>query len=556
MRLLFRLFLLYRSYWGWMALGAGLALITLLANVALMGVSGWFITAMGLAGAVGGSLDYFSPAALIRACAILRTGGRYAERLVTHEATFRLIARLRTWLFRRMEPQSPLVLDRYHSGDLNSRLRADMDRLETAYLRIFTPVAVALAASLIILVWLSRYGGSFAIAEGLLLAFSGFAVPLLLANRAARWSRRQVRLTVRLSEKAVDGVQGMAELLAFGAARRFIDDFAALSREVIAEQVRMGRLNGLSQAAMLLGSNLALWSMVVLAIPLVRQAGLAPPDLVMVSLAALAGFEAVAPLPAAFNSLGGVLESAGRIFAMADACPFALPQGEPAPRPDHCDLRLSGVSFSYGRATAPAVNRLDLDFPQGRRVAMIGPTGAGKSTLVLLLTGLLQADGGRISLNGRPVEDYDPETLRACFAVAPQAPGLFSGSVGDNLRLARPAASDALLWHVLTVVGLDDFLAALPDGLNSWLGETGLTLSGGQARRLSVARALLKDAPVLILDEPGEGLDYRSERAMLSAVVEDLHGRSLLLISHRNAGLDLMDDIVSLPLDGSDDEGR
>jgi ATP-binding cassette subfamily C protein CydC len=166
------------------------------------------------------------------------------------------------------------------------------------------------------------------------------------------------------------------------------------------------------------------------------------------------------------------------------------------------------------------------------------------------LTGLLRPDEGVISLNGRPSEEYEPETLRACFAVAPQETGLFSGSVADNLKLARPDAGEAELWHVLSVVGLDDFVAALPDGLDTWLGETGLTLSGGQARRLSIARALLKDAPVLVLDEPGEGLDYRSERAMLRALVDDLHGRSLLLISHRSGGLDLMDDIVSLPGDG------
>lgn len=548
MRILVRLLLLYRPYWGWLAMGTGIALVTLLANVALMGTSGWFITAMGIAGATGGSLDYFTPAALIRACAIVRTVGRYGERVVTHEATFRLIARLRSWLFRRVEPQPPTVLDGYHSGDLSSRLRTDLDRLETAYLRIFTPVTVALCAGAVILAWMGRFSRSFMLVEGSLLVFSGFAVPWLLAHRSARWGRLQVGQTVRLTEAAVDGIQGMPELLAFGAARRHIESFAALSRDVIALQVKLGRLNGLSQAAMLLGSNLALWSVVVLAIPLLRRGELDPADLVMVALAALAGFEAVAPLPAAFIAFGGVLESAGRIFALADGAPpmTALPGAER--RPERCDLRLAAVTFAYRASQSPVIDRLDLDLPQGRRLALVGPMGSGKSTLVLLLAGLLHPSAGQIWLNGRPMDDFAPETLRSCFAVAPQSTSLFSGSIRDNLLLARPDAGDAALQHVLTVAGLTDFLASLPDGLDSWLGETGFTLSGGQARRLSVARALLKDAPVVILDEPGEGLDYQTERAMLRAVADDLQGRSLLLITHRRAGLDLVDEIVSLPL--------
>jgi ATP-binding cassette, subfamily C, bacterial CydC len=548
MKLLLRLLILYRPYWGWLLLGCGLGLITLLANVALMGVSGWFITAMGLAGVAGTSLDYFSPAALIRAFAIVRTGGRYGERLVTHEATFRLIASLRVWLYRRIEPQPITALETYHSGDLNSRMRSDIDRLETAYLRVFAPLTVAIVACALILIWLSRYAPSFALAEGLLLALSGFAVPMLLTRSAVLGSRRQARLQVRLSEAAVDGLQGMPELLAFGAAQRHRERFSTLSQEMIGEQVRMGRRDGLAQSAMLLGSNLALWGIVVLAIPLVRRGDLAPADLVMTALVGLAAFEAIAPLPSAFLAMGGVLQSAKRVFALADACPSELipspPAGEAAP--ERCDLRLSGLTYAYTKDSPPIVNGMNLDLPQGRKIALVGPTGVGKSTLVMLLTGLLLPDGGRILLNGHPVDSRNPEALRRCFSVAPQNPGLFSGTVRDNLLLAKPDAEDAELWAVLSVACLADFVASLPDQLGCWLGEAGQTLSGGQARRLSITRALLREAPVLILDEPGEGLDYGTERQMLGNVVAHLKGRSVLLITHRTAGLDLMDAVVPL----------
>ena len=549
MKLLLRLLTLYRPYWGWLILGCALGLITLLANVALMGVSGWFITAMGLAGVAGASLDYFSPAALIRACAILRTGGRYGERLITHEATFRLIANLRVWLYRHIEPQPPTALEAYHSGDLNSRMRSDIDRLETAYLRVFAPLAVAATACALILIWLGRYAPSFAFAEGLLLVLSGFAAPLLLARSASLGSRRQARLQVRLTEAAVDGLQGMSELLAFGAARRHCERFATLSRDMIGEQVRMGRRDGLAQAALLLGSNLALWSIVVLGIPLVRRGVLNPADFVMTALVGLAAFEAVTPLPSAFLSMGAVLQSAKRIFALADACP-AEPAPNPAPElpiPERCDLRLTDLTYAYDKNAQPAVNGLDLDLPQGRKVALVGPTGAGKSTLVLLLTGLLAPDGGRIVVNGDPVDNRSPQALCRCFSVAPQNPSLFSGSVRDNLLLAKPNATDTELWTMLSVACLDDFVGSLPGQLGCWLGEAGRTLSGGQARRLSIARALLRDAPVLILDEPGEGLDYATERQMLGNVVAHLKGRSLLLITHRSAGLDLMDAAIPFP---------
>lgn len=547
MRLFLRLLALGRFSWGWMALGAMLSLVALLANVALMGTSGWFITAMGLAGVAGGTLDYFSPAAMIRAFAILRTGGRYAERLVTHEATFRLIAALRVWLFERMEPQSPLALSAHHSGDLASRLRTDLDRLESACLRIALPFFVAVAAIPAIVAWLCRYAVSFAIIESLGLVLAGLFVPMSLSLSTMAWSRRRVGLLVHLNEAAVDIVQGMAELLAFGAAQRFVGRFSEASRAAIAAQTRLGLVDGLAQAGLLLGGNLALWGVVVAAIPLVRQGGLAPADMVMAGLVALAAFEAVAPLPGAFQSLGGVLESAGRIFALADACPASAEPlvGRPA-LPARCDLRLRGLDFAYRAGDRPILAGIDLDLPQGRKVAVLGPTGAGKSTLVLLLTGLVRPTGGRILLGDRPSGDFDGESWRSLFAVAPQSPGLFCGTLADNLRLGRADASDADLMHALEVAGLADFVAMAPGGLGCWLGETGLTLSGGQARRLSVARALLKTAPVLILDEPGEGLDYRSEQAMLSAVVGDLGGRSLMLITHRAAGLDLVDDVIRL----------
>lgn len=542
-----RLLRLYRPYWGWLVLSFVLALVTLLANVTLMAVSGWFIAAMAVAGVAGVSLDYFTPAAIIRACAILRTSGRYAERLLSHEATFRMLAGLRVWVYRRIEPQPPALLDTYHSGDLASRLRSDVDRLETVYLRVLNPLAVAVVAEVILLAVLNRYSTLLAVIEGVCLIAAGLVVPLVVGRMADGSSRARVHLATALTEAAVDTVQGMGELLAFGrGGDRHRARLLALGGQLVAAQVRLSRLAGLSLAATLLAANLALWGVVVMTIPLMRAGQLDGADMVMLTMLSLAAFEAVAPLPAAMQALGGVLASASRLFALADTPQIGRPEALRTEMPERFDLHLSGVSFRHAGSDVAVFDGFDLDVPQSSRIAVVGPTGSGKSTLVGLVTGLLSVKAGNITLGGHPLETFDPETLRRCFAVASQNAALFTGTIAGNLRLAHPDADEAALWRVLSVAQLDDFVRSLPLGLDTFIGEASLTLSGGQARRLSIARALLKDAAILVLDEPGEGVDYRTERALVESIVTALGQRTLLLITHRTAGLAQVDRVVRL----------
>ena len=546
MRRALRLIRMLRPYWGWLALGVLAGIARLLGNIGLMAASGWFVAAMGVAGAVGGTLDYFTPAALIRAFAILRTGGRYAERVLTHDATLRVISGLRVWLFARLERLPLATLGGLHSADVANRLKTDVDRLDGFYLRILAPLAVALVGAIGLVAWLASHSGRLAAVETLLLVLAGVAVPLILLPRMTALGRARVRDSALLTEMAVDFLQGMPELAAFNALPVRLDALAAKSRGVVEAQRRLGRAGAITQAALVLGSNLALWLAVAIAVPLVRSGAMNGPDLVMLALAAMAGFEAVAPAPIALFELGAAAEAISRVFALADAAPTASPLPTRQPMPTRCDIVLSGVGLGYADTSATAGPTLDLRIPRGRRVAIRGMIGAGKSILILRLTGLLPVTTGRIEIDGQPVETYDPEALRACFSVAPQTPGLLGGSIRETLSLGAPDASEAAMWQALALAQLKDVVAALPFGLDTWVGQAGITLSGGQARRLSIARAVLRQAPVLILDEPGEGLDEATYAQLLSAVLTAMAGRTIILVTHSEIGLDLMDDIVTL----------
>lgn len=543
---LLRLLRLFSPYRYWLLAGMLLSFFTLLANVALMALSGWFITAMAVAGVAGVSMNYFTPAALIRGAAIVRTAGRYGERLVTHEATFRLLAELRVWFYNRLEPLAPAGLETFRSGDLLSRIRADIDTLDHVYLRLLVPVAVALLAALVFIAVLLLYHPALALIEAVLLLVAGVGVPWL-ANRLGRAAGRQkVETAAHLRAALVTDLQGMGELLVYGAADSHASQIQALSTELAQRQRTLSGLNGLSQGALGLCAGLAMWAMVIVAVPLVSAQTLAPPELAMLALFALASFEAVMPLPLALQMLGESLAAARRIFSLAESLPPVSEPVEPLAVPDRPAYRLEGVSFCY-REDGPAVLQdVTLALPTGHRLAVVGATGCGKSTLVSLLLRFRDPTGGSLLLNGQPLQRYSGEALRARVAALSQQTHLFNTSILDNLLLARPDADLQAVERACEAAMIHDTIAALPDGYDTLVGETGVRLSGGQARRVAVARTLLKDAPVLILDEPTEGLDPGAAREMMVRILARVQARrqSLLLITHRLQGLEQMDEIL------------
>jgi ATP-binding cassette subfamily C protein CydC len=541
---LWRLLQLMKPVRGWMALGTLLSLITLIANVVLMTVSGWFIAAMAIAGVHGVTMNYFTPAAIIRFSAIVRTAGRYAERLVTHSATLRILSQLRVWFYERIEPQAPAGLEKFRSGDLLSRIGADIDTLDQFYLRLMLPVIVALGAALLFLIFLALFDPMLMLIEATLLVLAGVGLPLLSNHLSSTSSQRIVEITTNLKMQWVEDLQGMGELLVDGADTRHAHSLNQLSEQLAEQQQQISQINGLSQGMVGLLANLAMWLILIYTIPRVESAALPPAQLAMLALFTLASFEAVIPLPHAFQTLGEQVAAAKRIFHLADRLPEIEEPAESAPLTPERSLNLYNVSYRYPQQQTSGISDFSLLLAPGKKIALLGPSGCGKSTLVQLLLKFRTPDRGRLSLGGITYDHLHGESIRSQISVATQERHLFNTTIRENLLLSNPEADQASLEHACQIAMIHDFIETQPEGYETVVGELGIRLSIGQARRLTIARALLKQAPLLILDEPTEGLDATTERLLINNIFQHCSERGILWITHRMSGLELMDEII------------
>lgn len=548
MKELLRLFALMRPYWGWIALGILLAWITTLANLALLAISGWFISAMALAGAVQASMNYFTPAALIRAAAITRTAGRYAERLVTHDATFKILAQLRVWLYEKIEPLAPAGLERHHSGDVLNRIRADIEVLNQVYLRLLVPSVVALLTLLVLVIVWWWFDWRLALVQVSLLLAIALGLSILSYYATFKVGKAAVQTRAELSSHLVDDLNAWDELAIYGALEQRLERFQTLNQILITQQRKVNYWSTLIQAALMSLGYLAIVLVLIQVIPLVSQGQVPPAYLALFTLLALGSMEIIQPLPLAVQSLGESIAAAKRIFSLADSpLPIQEPE-QPQVLPESLDLTVQDLSFTYPNTNQAALQPLSFSLKQGESMALIGRSGVGKSTLVQLLTRLRPMSGGQIYLNQTPLEQFDSEAVRSRIAVAMQTVQLFDQTIATNLRLAKPDATDAELEAVCRCVLLHDFIQAQPQGYETWVGETGVRLSGGQARRLTLARALLKPASLVIIDEPTEGLDSNTAEQVMNQVMAWVNERqqSLILITHQPYGLKNVNKIIKL----------
>ena len=536
---LLALLALARRRAGWMAIGALCALAATAAGIAVLGLAGSMIAAAATGGVLAGLV-------WLRVFALARIAARYLERLTTHEATFRVLADLRLWVFERAIPLAPARLGGWRGGDLMARLVSDIDALDGLYIRLVTPTVVAVLTAAGLALLLGAFSPALAAVVIALMALAGIGVPALAERAGRRVGADQVAAGARLRVGVVDLMQGMADLAANEALGRQAATIAAAENDHEAAQFRQTVIASLSAAATAVVAQLSLVALVL------GWAALGPaiagggPAVAVAVLVTLAAFEAVAPLPLAWQMLGRTAAAARRIRELAEAAPAV--SDPPAERrrtvPPSTALALEAVRFSYPGSPHPALDGIDLAVPDGGRLGIAGPSGAGKSTLLAMLLRFHDPDSGRVTLGGVDLRDLALADVHARIGVLSQSTAILAGSLRENLTIAAPAADDAALAGVLERAGLGPFLATLPEGLDTWLGEAGVTVSGGEARRIALARVLLKDAPVLLLDEPTEGLDAETERSVLAALRPALAGRTVIAISHRPAALAAMDRVV------------
>jgi ATP-binding cassette subfamily C protein CydC len=471
---------------------------------------------------------------------------RYADRLTSHRVTLSLLAGLRAWVFDRLEPLAPGVLLRHRSGDLLSRLVADVDELQQIYLRVLSPAIVAMLMGVLTVLILGLFHAALALPALVFLLLAGLGVPLLGRRLARDLGERRVRCRVEQVNLIVDAVQGMADLLSFGQGERQIQQIAEIDRESGRIERRLAWIAGLQAGLTDLATNLGTWVVLAIAIPFALHRQLDGVYLAALALLMAGSFEVVQPLGQALARIGGAREAVSRLFAVADERPAVIDPAEPCPAPRSAALSFDAVSFAYGPNEPRALHEITFTLEQGAWVAVVGPSGAGKSTLISLAMRYWDPCAGALRLGSRDLRDYALDDLRSSFALVGQDTTLFADTLRNNLLLARPGLSDRdLLWAV-DRAHLDGLIARLPQGLDTWIGEQGLRLSGGERQRVAIARALLKDAPILLLDEPTANLDPITEGEVLESLFDLMAGRAVLLISHRLVAMERMNEILVL----------
>ncbi|WP_445945157.1 heme ABC transporter ATP-binding protein/permease CydC [Shewanella sp.] len=577
---------LFKQHLLMMSVGFTLTLISLLAAMGLLALSGWFISASAVAGLTAASaaaFNFFTPAAGVRFFSILRTVSRYGERMATHQATFSLLADLRVWVWKRLLPLSSKELSTIRQGDLLNRLIADIDTLDHLYLRLITPMFAALVMILSLYFFVAWFNLGIALVLVVFLLTTWLVLPWFFYHLGSKAGTALPQTKQAVRVQLIDILQGQAELSLFEANNRYLQGFYQAEARLYTNQESLAKVAGLSQGVIILCHGFAVISVLLMAgiamdaainpshsvsgvsqLEFITREPITGAVLALLVFTAMACIETLQPISLAFNQLATSIASAKRLNTLVNQTPsiqFAesaldssastaalttIKGVDKAPP----SLSLTGINFGYTQ-TQPLFQQLELIIPKGEKVALLGPTGCGKSSLLSLISREYLPDSGDIQINGQQITALPEDHLRSSMSIVSQRVDIFSASLRDNLSIAINAESlndkdiDARIIQTLQHVGLE-YLANTTQGLSLWLGEGGRTLSGGERRRIGIARVLLHDAQLLLLDEPTEGLDSKTEMEILNLLFEFAKDKSLLMISHKLTGMDRMDKIYRL----------
>ena len=541
-----RLLSFLNGSWNWVALSILLGTLTIGANVSLMGTSAWLISTAALHPSVA---ELQVAIVGVRFFGISRGVFRYSERLVSHDVTFRLLSHLRVWFYEKLEPLAPARLMDFRAGDLMARIIGDVETLENFYVRVVAPPLVALLTAIGVSIFLASF---YPLLAMVLIGFFislGLILPLSAQFISREPGKALIQLRSDLHTQLVDSIQGLPDILAFGRAPDRLNLISKAGQAYGKVQHQMARISGVQSALTVLLTNLGMWTVLYLTIPLITDGQLAGVMLGTLTLLTLASFEAVTPLPMAAQMWESVKASAGRLFEIVDTQPVVEENREQkrensSSKEPLSTLEFSNLSFFYPNQTIPAIQNVSFTLENGKSLAIIGTSGAGKSTIVNLLLRFWDYTSGDIFLGGESLLGLEQDQVRERYGVVSQSSYFFNASVRDNLRLARPSASQEEIEVAAKQAQIHEFILGLTKGYDTFIGEQGTRLSGGERQRLAIARALLKDASILILDEPTANLDPLTEKQVLGTLFNVMKGKTTLLITHRLVGLENVDDIL------------
>lgn len=548
MRSLFPFLSLYRHHLWQLVLGIILAITSLAASIGLLSLSGWFLAASAL---VGSSLlfNFFYPSSGVRGLAIGRTVSRYFERLVTHDGTFKVLAILRVSVFRKLIPLSPAGLSRYRNSELLNRLVADVDTLDTLYLNLISPFVSAVMVIVFMAIGLSFVSPLLALVicgslTALLLIF-----PFVFYKLGQKLGKTAIVSRATYRSQFIEWVQLNAEFLLFGVQQQTKEKLQHTEQQWLHAQSRESQLAGWSNALLIAFNGILVTAVIYLSATAINVPTADEPAalIALVVFCVLASLEILSPIGIAFLHLGQVIAAAERLNEITEQQPLVAFNGTAQWQKIEKNqpiVHFKQVSFRYPNRLEKTLNDLSFEILAGQKVAILGKTGSSKSTIFQLLVRNYDATSGQISLNFCNIADYPESTLRERIVTLSQRVHIFSSTLKDNLKMGNPQASDDELFSVLNQVGLSHLTEQ--EGLNLWLGEGGRPLSGGEQRRLGLARLLLSPAEIVLLDEPTEGLDRETEQQILQLIFQHCENRTLLMITHRMSGLEKFDQVYRI----------
>ncbi|NUW72715.1 cysteine/glutathione ABC transporter ATP-binding protein/permease CydC [Vibrio mediterranei] len=536
---------LYKKHWFGLSLGMLLSFATLFASIGLLTLSGWFISAAAVAGLTIAreTFNYMLPGAGVRGAAMARTAGRWGERVVSHNATFKLLTDLRIFFFTKLAPLIPGKAVNIRDADMLNRLVADVDAMDHVYLRLVSPIIVGVFGILCLTAVLCWFDMTLGLTLGAILMLLLITWPIVFYRLGSKNGEALTLNKAELRIRTLDWLQGYSELTLFGAESRYRKAIVTAQDKLITNQLVHAKISGMAQGLLILANG---WLLILMLWLAADGVGGNQPDplIALMAFATMASFELLMPIAGAFQYLGQTLTSAKRLNEVILATPEVTFPDDPVTHSNEYSIDIDHVCFSYPDANEKALRDVSLSVKGGHRLAIVGQTGSGKSTLLQLISRYWDVDQGKITLAGAQIQNWSERQLREATSIVSQKVDILNGTLRDNLFMAKPSASDDELIAALDKVDLAHL--AEGNGLDAWLGDGGRQLSGGEKRRIGIARALLHDAPILLLDEPTEGLDKKTEQQIMQLFDQHFNSKTVIFITHRLVHLETFDAICLL----------